>query len=216
VIVDTTKESSGRIFADEFKNEVASTRVLIDEVVHIVDEACDKDERAVSGLILEARPRDDGQIILHRPLKAVLDLAEFLEFHRKLALPDLLVRELLEVRRKADFRSQPDHPFRGIVLIPLDRVSEVHGELMVEIVIAFAESGEGGDHVVTRGMLVVKRSIAEPVSKGIDAKGRLSKDEYNRDRSPLATLLAVQKTGERHQHRSSHPSSLPNRDQRQV
>ena len=49
------------------------------------------------------------------------------------------------------------------MLVPLDRVPVVHRELMVQIVIAFADSDECGDHVVVGSVLVIERRLSEPV-----------------------------------------------------
>ena len=59
------------------------------------------------------------------------DLLQLLELHRELALLDLVVREHLELRREAEHVRREDEPLRGIVLIPLDGVAEVLGELVV-------------------------------------------------------------------------------------
>ena len=67
------------------------------------------------------------------------------------------------MRRQANPRHDGNGPFRGAVLVPLDRVPVVHGELMVQVVIAFADSDECGDHVVLGSVLVIERRLTEPV-----------------------------------------------------
>ena len=67
------------------------------------------------------RPND---LVLRGPLK-------LLERHRKLPLLDFVIGEDLELRREAELVGQKDQPLRGIVLIPLDGVAEVLGELVV-------------------------------------------------------------------------------------
>lgn len=67
------------------------------------------------------------------------------------------------MRGEPDFLAGGDEPFGGVVLVPLDRVAVVHGELVVEVVVPLADGDEGGDHVVSRGVLVVEGRLAEPV-----------------------------------------------------
>ena len=67
----------------------------------------------------------------------------------------------------------PDEPLGRVILVPLDGVTVVHGELVVEVVVAFTNSAECGDHVITRGVLVIERRLPEPVGKGVDAESRL-------------------------------------------
>ena len=62
-------------------------------------------------------------------------------------------------------------------MVPLDSVSVVHWELVVEIVVTLSDGDEGGDHVIAGCMLVVKRSLTEPVSQRVDTEGRLSMNQ---------------------------------------
>lgn len=66
-----------------------------------------------------------------------------------------------------------DEPLGWIVLVPLDRVTIVHGELVVEVVVPLTQGEKGGDGVITGGVLVVKGRLAEPVSQRIDTESRL-------------------------------------------
>ena len=68
----------------------------------------------------------------------------------------------------------PDEPLGRVVLVPFDSVSVVHRELVVEVVVTLSDGDEGGDHVIARCVLIIERSLAEPVSEGIDTEGRLS------------------------------------------
>ena len=70
-------------------------------------------------------------------------------------------------------RANGDKPLGRVVLVPLDGIAVVHRELVVEIVVALADRAQRGDHMVARGVLVVERSIAQPVREGVDAEGRL-------------------------------------------
>ena len=67
----------------------------------------------------------------------------------------------------------PDEPLSRVILVPLDGVTVVHGELVVEVVVTLADGAERGDHVVARGVLVVEGGLTKPVGKGVDAEGRL-------------------------------------------
>jgi len=100
-------------------------------------------------------------------------LLELLELHRVLSLGDLVVGELLEVGSEAKDRHGRDEPLGGVVLEPLDGVTEVHGELVVEVVVAFSDGAEGGEEVVAGSVLVVKRLVTEPVGERVDTEGRL-------------------------------------------
>lgn len=48
-------------------------------------------------------------------------------------------RWYLEVRSKSKLLADPDEPLSGVILVPPDRVSVVHGELMVEVVITLPD-----------------------------------------------------------------------------
>ena len=72
--------------------------------------------------------------------------AKTLQLHREFALLDLVVGEGLEVRREAELAAHPDEPLRGIVLVPLDGVPEVHRELVVEVMVAFTNGNELRTH----------------------------------------------------------------------
>ena len=85
-----------------------------------------------------------------------------------------------------------DEPFRGVVLVPLDRVPVVHGELMMEVVVAFSDGDESGKEVVARGVLVVKGRITEGVREGVDAErsmmdeGRSERTSVDEPASPIS------------------------------
>lgn len=77
------------------------------------------------------------------------------------------------MRSETELRHGPDEPLGWVVLEPLDGVSEVHGELVVEVVVALADSAKSGEEVVARSVLVVERLVTEPVSQRVDAEGRV-------------------------------------------
>lgn len=71
----------------------------------------------------------------------------------------------------------PYEPLCGIVLIPPDRISEVHGELVMEVVIPFANCHEGSDDMVARCVFVIEWRVSQPMCKGVDAECALHKRE---------------------------------------
>jgi len=82
----------------------------------------------------------------------------------------MLFQTYLEMARKSNFLHRPDKPFGRIILIPLDGISVVHRELMMEIVVPFTNRHQSGGKVVAGCVLVIERSLAEPVSEGIDTE----------------------------------------------
>lgn len=52
---------------------------------------------------------------------------------------------------------------------------------MVEVVVAFAESDQGCNDVVTRAVSVVERLVAEPVSQAVHAECGLLDEEDSQD-----------------------------------
>ena len=74
----------------------------------------------------------------------------------------------------------PDEPFGRVVLVPLDSISVVHRKLVVEIVITLSDSDKCGNHMVAGCVLVVERSLTEPVGEGIDTEGRLTTNQSAR------------------------------------
>ena len=174
MVIDTAKERSRRILANHLSDEMTTARVLVHESGHVVDEASDNDERALERLLLEALPVDDREVgAVGGPGQVVLLLAETLELHRELALLDFVVGEDLEVAGETEFRADPDEPLRRVVLVPLDGVTVVHGELVVEVVVALANRAERSYDVVAGSVLIVERSLTEPVRERVHAEGGL-------------------------------------------
>jgi hypothetical protein len=58
-------------------------------------------------------------------------------------------------------------------LVPPERAAVVHGELVVEVVVALAHREDGGHEVVPRRVSVVVVRPAEPVREGVDAERAL-------------------------------------------
>ena len=117
----------------------------------------------------------DNRKVNLRPMQRLLCFTHPLHLHGELALFDLVLREHLEMRGEAEGLHRPYEPFRRIVLVPLDGVAVVSWELVVEVVIPFADGDKRSDHMVLGSVFVVERSLAEPVSEGVDAEGGLWK-----------------------------------------
>jgi hypothetical protein len=64
----------------------------------------------------------------------------------------------------------PNEPLRRVILVPFDGVSVIHGELMVEIVVALPNRRQRGYEMVARCVLVIKRGLSKPVRKRVDAE----------------------------------------------
>ncbi len=162
--------------------------VFVFECGYVVDEAGDEDQGAGLGLFLDCKgkvsgvrvwdgeirtgiPGDDGEVVrVHGPFDAVGLGLELLEFHGELTLLDFVLGESLEVGCQTEPLHGDDEPFRGVVLVPLDRVPVVHGELMMEVVVAFSDGDESGKEVVARGVLVVKGRVTEVMGERVDAE----------------------------------------------
>lgn len=106
-------------------------------------------------------------------------------------LLDLVGTELLEVGGETELAPQPDGPLGGVVLVPLDSVTVVGGELVVEVVVTFTKGDKSGDDVVPGAVAVVEGLVAEPVGKGVDAEGSLLDEEDAEDTGVDESTLPV-------------------------
>lgn len=175
VIVDTTKEGSGGISTNSTLDEVGTTRVVLNEGRTVVNETVDSNKRAFLGFSLEIVPADDRKVVARLgPFKLIGLLLKKLQFHGVLTLLNLVVGETLQVRGKTKRRHGPDEPLGGVVLEPLDSVSEVLRELMVEVVVTFANSAKSSNDMVSRRVLVVEGLLTKPVGKRVDTESRLN------------------------------------------
>ncbi len=149
-------------------------------------------EGSLLRLGLEVVPADDREVVAGlRPLEDLSFLLKLLKLHRILALLDLVVREPLEMRSEAKAGHDPDEPLRRVILEPLDRIAEVHRELVVEVMVALADGAERGDEMVARSMLVVERLVPEPVGERVDAKGGVVNEDESRCAGEEKTSLPV-------------------------
>ena len=62
---------------------------------------------------------------------------------------------------------------RRTILVPLDRVSVIHRELVVEVVVSLSDGDESRDEVILGSVLVVVGSLSNPVSERVDTEGGL-------------------------------------------
>lgn len=118
---------------------------------------------------LTAFPADDWQF-LRSPREHLLRLPQLLQLHGELALLDLVIGEDFEVAGETKPGADRDEPLGGVVLVPLNGVTVVHGELVVEVVVALTNRSERGDEVVTRGVLVVERCVTKPMCERVHAE----------------------------------------------
>ena len=157
MVIDTTKEGCCRILANVLDQEMTATGMLIKKVRDIMNETSDDDQRTLERLLLIAFPRNDGQVVtIRRPGEMFLGLPKLLQLHRKLTLPDLVVREYFQVRSEADFLAGPDEPLGRIILVPSDGIAIIHRELVMKVVVTFTNGNECSDEMVTWCMFIVK------------------------------------------------------------
>lgn len=208
VEIYTTVEHSGSILAEAALDESLASRVLLDEVGHIVDDTSNSDEAAsVLDLLDVIVPLDNGELIERRtPVELSALLVELLLELLDTALLDFVGAELLEIIGKAELAPEPDAPLGRVILEPLDSVTVVRGELVVEVVVSLSESDEGSNDVVPGAVAVIEGLLSEPVGKRVDAEGCLLDEEDAEDTSvdeathPVAPAEASDDGGENQAH----------------
>ena len=193
VVVDTAVEDGGGVLSDARTDEGFSTWVFLDEVCDIMDDTSDGNEcTAILGFGLIGIPVDDGELFQRdAPVEGLALLVKLLLELLETALFDLVLLELLEVVGESELLPDPDGPLRGIILMPLDGVTVVGGELVVKVVVAFSERDESGNDVVTRRVAVVEGLVTKPMGQGVDAEGGLLDEEDAEDASVDESSLPV-------------------------
>lgn len=183
VHVDTTVEDGGGVLANSGRDEGLATGVVLDEVGHVVDNTGNSNESlAVLGLGGEIVPADNGELLERStPVEGGTLLVELLLQLLNTALFDLVGTELLEVIGEAEHLPEVDGPLGRVILPPLNGVSVVGGELVVEVVVTLTESNESSDEVITGRVAVVKRLVTEPVSQGVDTESSLLNEADTQD-----------------------------------
>lgn len=187
MVIDTTEEGSSGVSTDSTLDEVGTTRVVLNERRTVVNETVDSNKRAFLGFSLEIVPTDNRKVVARLgPFKLVGLLLEKPQFHGVLTLLNLVVRETLQVRGKTELRHGPDEPLSGVILEPLDSVSEVLRELMVEVVVALANGAKSSDDMVSRRVLVVEGLLTKPMGKRVDTESRLNDAQVSK--SPIVSV----------------------------
>lgn len=64
------------------------------------------------------------------------------------------------MRSKSHERTSRNKPFRWIELVPLDGIPIIHRELVVEVVVAFAQCKKRRDKMVAWSMFVIKGRLS--------------------------------------------------------
>ena len=193
VVVDTTVEHGSGVLAETALDHGLATRVILDEVGDIVNDTSDSNETAaILGLLDVVIPLHDGELLKRgTPIKSGASAIELLLKLLNATLLNLVGAELLEVVGESDLLPHPDGPLGGVVLVPLNGISVIRWELVVEVVVTFSEGNESGNDVVTRRVAVVKGLVTEPVSKGVDAESGLLDEENAEDAGIDETTTVV-------------------------
>lgn len=183
VVVDTAVEHGSGILPDTRVDHGLATGVILDEVGDIVDDTGDRDQTtAVLGLFDVLVPLHDGKLVERStPVQPGALLVDLLLQLLQTTLLDLVGTELLQVVGETELLPDPDRPLGGVILVPFDGVAVVGGELVVEVVVALAESDQSGDNVVTGRVAVIEGLVSEPVGEGVDAEGGLLDEEDTQD-----------------------------------
>lgn len=183
VVVHTAVEHGGGILADATADHGLATRMVVDEVGHVVYDARDGDQTTAVGALVDVIvPFHHRELFERRaPVEPGALLVKLLLHLLQAALLDLVGAELLEVVGKAHLLPEPDGPFGGVVLVPLDGVAVVGRELVVEVVVALTQRDQRGDDVVAGAVAVVERLVAEPVGERVDAESGLLDEEDAED-----------------------------------
>ena len=193
VEVDTTVEHGSGVLANAALDQSLASGVLVDEVGNVVYNTSDGNQTtAVLSLLNIVVPLDDRKLLKrYTPVELGALLVNLLLELLDATLLDLVGTELLEVGGETELAPQPDGPLGGVVLVPLDSVTVVRGELVVEVVVTLAESNKGGDDVVPGAVAVVKGLVSEPVGKRVDAEGSLLDEEDAEDTGVDEATLPV-------------------------
>ena len=180
VVVDTAIENGGGVLTDGGVDESLAAGVVVDEVTNIVDDTGDGGKLLAPLLAVsnEVVPVDNGELLeRYTPVEGSTLLVELLLELLDTALLDFVGAELLEVVGEAELLPDPDVPLGGVVLVPLDGVAVVGGELVVEVVVSLTKGDEGSDDVVTGRVAVIEGLVTDPVGERVDAEGGLLNDE---------------------------------------
>ncbi|KAL9117208.1 MAG: hypothetical protein Q9187_006255 [Circinaria calcarea] len=137
--------------------------MALDEVSDIMDNTCNSNETAaVLRLVLVVVPFHYRKSFKRNtPVKSGTLLIELLLLLLNAALFDFVLLELFEVVGEAELFPNPDGPFGRIILVPFNSIAVVGWELVMEVVISFAEGDKCSDDMIPRRVAVVKCLLNE-------------------------------------------------------
>jgi hypothetical protein len=196
VEVDTTVEDSGSVLSDGGVDEGLATGVVLDEVGNVVDNTGNGNETLSSlGLGDEVVPVNNGELLKRNtPVEGGTLLVKLLLELLDTALLNLVGTELLQLISKTKLLPAPDAPLGRVVLPPLNSVTVIRRELVVEVVVSLTKGDESSDDVVTGRVAVVERLVTEPVGKRVDTEGGLLNEANAEDTSVDETTPPVTPT----------------------
>ena len=71
---------------------------------------------------------------------------------------------------QSDFCTTSNKPLGRVSLVPFHRITVVHGELVVEIMVSLAQRDYGRQEVVSGSQFVVKGRRTKPMRQGVDTE----------------------------------------------
>lgn len=176
--VDMAVESLGSVLPERSSDQSLATWVFLDKVLNVVNNARNNEKTLLLGNLVKVCHVPDRQLRnLGTPVQLSLHLVELLLLLLEQTLLNGILRESLEVPCKAKLGKSQDGQLGWVVLVPLQSVSVVRWELVVEVVVALTEGDESGQDVVSRGSSIIKRLGTNPVSQGVDTEGNLLNEE---------------------------------------
>lgn len=192
VLVNSTVESLSGVLTQRGVDQSSSTRVFLDEVLDVVDNTGDDDKTLLLGDLVEVRTVPDWQLLDgSTPVQLLLHSVQLLLLLLVQTLLDSVLGEGLQVPGQAELGQDPDADLGWVVLVPLQGVSVVRWELVVEVVVTLTEGNESGEHVVSWGSSVVEWLSTDPVSQGVDTESSLLDAEESQDTTVDETTLPV-------------------------
>lgn len=192
MVVDTTVEYSGTILTNSGFDQNTSTRVTVDEISDIVDDTRDDNEVTLLGSLTELIEFNHRKLVdRNTPVKTVTPSVELLLLLLDDALLNGVLREALQVVSQSDLVAGPDEHLSGVPLVPLQGVTVVTRELMMEVVVSLTHGDECGQDVITRSVAVIEGLFTDPVGQRIDTEGGLVNKEETHNASIEQTTLVV-------------------------
>ena len=127
VVVDATVEDCRGVLAKTALDHSLATRVFIDEVSDIVNDAGNCDETtAVADLVNIVIPLNNWQLLKwYTPVELGALLVELLLLLLDTALLDFVGAELLQIVGQTQLAPEGNRPLGGIILVPFDSVAVV-------------------------------------------------------------------------------------------